>query len=291
VIRHLAILFLGALWLTGCSAPDPLAEHEWPQALPALWEVEDQESGHKAWLFGTVHALPDGLNWQTEAVDSALASAGLLVVEIAGLGDSSRAASEFEARAYSDTLPPLLDRVPAEDRPLVADLLARAGESEASFGRTESWAAAMILSGEIRSGNVAYGVDRALIARGLPVAGLEDHAVQYELFDALPAAEQADMLVAVAREARDYDPVAPLEAWLSGDMESLLALGEAGMLGDAELRAALLDDRNRQWVSIISGRIDRDERPFVAVGAAHMLGENGLPALLEAEGFRVTRTQ
>ena len=91
-------------------------------------------------------------------------------------------------------------------------------------------------------------------------------------------------------EAAD-DPARGLELWLAGDMDGLEALGRAGMLGDPELREALLDARNHAWMNRIAPLVAEGRRPFVAVGAAHMLGAGGLPALLAARGYTVRRVQ
>lgn len=290
MLRRIALWMAGALLLAGCSAPDPLADHDWPDASPALWQITSFE-GEMGWLFGTVHALPDGLDWQSDAVDAAFAQSGLLVVEIAELEDSDLAASEFSSRSNSDGLPALLDRVPPSDRPALERLLEEAGQSESDFARTESWAAALILSGSMRSGDPANGVDRAFLSRADNVAGLEGLARQYAVFDALPQSEQVDLLVSIASESESYDPAASLEAWLTGDMAQLERLGSTGILADPELRDALLDHRNRNWLPAILGHVDGGAKPFIAVGAAHMFGDAGLPALLRAEGYAVTRIQ
>jgi uncharacterized protein YbaP (TraB family) len=53
----------------------------------------------------------------------------------------------------------------------------------------------------------------------------------------------------------------------------------------------LLVDRNQAWVARISGEMAKGRTVFVAVGAAHTVGPDGLAALLEAKGFTVKRVQ
>lgn len=284
------IVLAGALWLASCGAPEAVSDREWPAPSPALWEVVAPD-GDKAWLFGTVHALPDNVEWRTPAFEVAFAAADLLVVEIAELGDTAQSFPVFQRLAYSDGLPPLTRRVTGTDLAAVEALLERAGASESDYAGMETWAAAIVLSGGVRLGDPANGVDRALLASGKQTEGLESFEQQFRVFDTLPQAEQADLLVAVAREATGSDPAAALEHWLEGDLAALEALANAGMLGDPELRAALLDARNRAWLARIVPLIDDGRQPFVAVGAAHMLGSGGLPALLAARGFTVRRLQ
>jgi len=53
----------------------------------------------------------------------------------------------------------------------------------------------------------------------------------------------------------------------------------------------LFTGRNRAWSGRIAAMMEQGARPFVAVGAAHMAGPEGLPALLLAKGYRVARVQ
>lgn len=287
-LLRLCASLLGVVFLASCQIHE--TAEDWPSPAPALWQAESPQ-GQVGWLFGTVHSLPEGLEWKSPPVEDAFARAGLLVVEIADLGNDALSRSVFERLAYMTGLPPLSQRVPPQAQGLVANLIERAGARESDFAQMETWAAALALSAANRLGSPANGVDRQLLGRGKPVAGLESYETQLNLFDALPSAEQADLLVAVAREAAEGDPREALEHWLTGDMAALERHADAGLLADPELRAILLDGRNLAWVDRIVTHIAAGRRPFVAVGSAHMLGESGLPALLAARGFRVQRIQ
>jgi uncharacterized protein YbaP (TraB family) len=288
MILRLFAGLVAALALAACSADEPA--QEWPAPSPALWHVTGPD-GAEGWLFGTVHALPQGATWETPLVDQALDKAGVLVVEVADLGDGQAAQAAFAHRAHSPALPPLTQRFAADQREAVAALIAAAGRTEGDFADIETWAAALLLAGGERLGDPALGVDRALLSRGMAVQGLEGFTAQYDVFDRLPQAEQADLLLAVADEVAAADPAGSLSAWLTGDVAGLERRAFAGMMGDAELRAALLDDRNAAWIAPIAALLDGGRKPFVAVGAVHMLGNTGLPALLAARGYTVTRIQ
>ena len=281
ILRALALA--AALLLAACGK----SEREWPEPTPAMWEVVSPE-GERGWLFGTIHALPEEVRWRTPALDDALAGSGVLVVEIAEVGDAGRAAGAFERYAGGEGLPPLARRVPAEDRADLAALLDRAAMDEEDFAATDTWAAAVTLANAARTLETPQSVDRALAEGASEVVGLESHALQYALFDALPAKEQADLLLALARDGSDEGQ--RVEAWLTGNLSALEA-ASAPLLTDPELREALQSGRNRQWAPRIAALIDSGRRPFVAVGTAHLFGEQSLPALLEAEGYTVRRVQ
>ena len=282
-MRALAAL---ALALAGCGGP----ARDWPDPSPALWEVTGPE-GAQGWLFGTIHSLPEGARWRTPAVDEAFASSSLLVVEVAELGRSDEAGAIFRRLATTPGLPPLTQRVPPAERPALAAFLDRAGMDEDAFSETESWGAALILANSVRRSDSGNGADRALIAEAARVEGLESFEEQYAAFDRLPAAEQADLLAGLAADAEGDFEDRRVTAWLTGDMAALERDSSGGILADPELREALQLSRTRAWAARVGDLLERGERPFVAVGAGHMWGDEGLPALLAARGYAVRRVQ
>ena len=276
-----------ALALAACGTPTE-PERQWPAPSPALWEVAAPD-GARGWLFGTIHALPEELDWRTPALEQALGQSSVLVVEVAELGDAEEAAKQFALRARSPDMPPLLERVPPVDRPALEAALEAAGLEESDLAEVESWAASLQLASALRRYDSANGVDRALIAGADRVIGLESLAEQFALFDTLAPAEQSRLLAEVARESGSAGQEERVEAWLTGDLARLSRDAGEGLLADPALREKLQLARNRAWALQIAALLQAGERPFVAVGAAHMPGAEGLPALLEARGYSVQR--
>lgn len=276
-------ILLAAFALFACSSQPQEAD-------PALWQVEGPD-GHVGWLFGTIHSAPRPLGWETPAVHEALENADVIMVEVGNLANEAEVAATFARLAKSSGQPPLSRRVPQQDRPALAALLGKTGFNDDDFGEMDTWASALTLArNAARDNEAANGVDRAVMAKaaGRPVIELEGATKQLGLFDSLPEREQRDLLSAVVKEAARPDQ--DLSArWRKGDMAAIEAETRTGMLADPELREVLFTGRNRRWTARIAKAIDAGREPFVAVGAAHMAGPEGLPAMLERRGYTVRR--
>jgi len=79
-----------------------------------------------------------------------------------------------------------------------------------------------------------------------------------------------------------------ITAWREGDMEALSDLFVEDMQKESEdLYNSLLVTRNRNWLPVIEKLFAEDGNEFVLVGAAHLVGEDGLLKLLEQRGYQV----
>lgn len=287
----LALALCGALAACG---PRSGVESSVPDSYPALWEVTGEDGSEEGWLFGTIHALPDGTQWRSPEFRDVVARADTLVVEVGNLGDRQRLAEVFQSLAY-DRVPtaPLAQRVSPEWRDELAGLLERAGTDGTRLDAMESWAAALTLAQLAQTGRSENGADLSLLGdfEGRSVVELEGAGAQLAIFDTLPEEEQRDLLDAVIEEAAasQGDEERLANAWKKGDLDRLLALTRVGILADPELKEALLDARNRAWAARIERLLASPEKPLVAVGAGHLLGPEGLPALLAARGYMVRR--
>ena len=289
-MTRLLVALAAAFCLASCAEPASGPAREWPQPSPALWEVTGRH-GEQSWLFGTIHALPDGVEWRTPALERATSAADLLLVEIGNLDDAREARTAFETYAKAPPQAPLTARVAPENRPALKALLERAGMADDDFAQVETWAAALILANSVRQSETGNGVDRALLAEAARVQALETFAQQFERFDRLDADAQDDLLVGVALEAELEASDQRVETWLTGDLASLEAQLAQSVLNRPVLREALIVERNKYFAARIAALMERGFKPFTAVGAGHMLGPEGLPALLAARGYGVRRIQ
>jgi uncharacterized protein YbaP (TraB family) len=287
-----AIAALMLMSLAGCSDAPGRNAADSPPPSPLFYEIASADGTVEGWMLGTIHALPDSTPWQTPAIGGAIGEADLLVVELL-LGDAAARHNVLAELATTPGLPPLDKRVPPDLRPQLAALLDRGDLTSADFTTQETWALAIVLAGIDATGNPANGVDRALIGHftGRPIRELEGLRGQLSLFDRLPEAQQRFMLASVVRESETTrrDPERLQRAWLAGDAATIEAATREGFLADPLLREALLTGRNRRWAEALAPMLEQAPRPLIAVGAAHLVGPDGLVALLKARGYRLRR--
>jgi uncharacterized protein YbaP (TraB family) len=281
---------LAALLLAAMPARGDEAGH-----LVTLWRIAGDTNS--VYLLGSIHMLREQDHPLPDVIDRVYDDAEVVVMELDmdDLDPAATQASFNRAGVMTDgtTLRDLMgdelfeqaERAAAEiDIPL--DLLAQ----------SEPWLAAMTVELMMlyRIGfNPVLGVEMTLsqraISDGKPVEGLETVEEQLAFLDGLPLEAQREMLLqtlaqgAALREAAD-DLV---HAWRYGDTATL----EAGLLDSMgeqeELLAALVTERNRRWTETIATWLDDDRDYLVVVGALHLVGEDGVPALLDKAGFGI----
>ncbi len=287
----LAFIATALLLLSACSDGKPMAQ----SGGPALWRIE--KAGQRAYVFGTIHVLPDDVAWETPVLRQAMEASDRLVLEAGGLDDADGTQRIFDQMGQSDGLPPIADRLPAAQRPALRALLKRGDIDEADASGYESWAAALQLATVIQSGqrlSGANGVEPVLTAafraEDKPVLGLETVSDQFAVFDRLPENVQRRLLADTVEQSgagdAGYDRM--VRTWLKGDIPAIARDFVAQIAPEPELAGPLLADRNRKWaarIPLLPGR------PFIAVGAAHLAGPGNLLTLLKEAGYRIERIQ
>ncbi len=267
------------------SIPAPAA------AEPAVWTIRDADS--TIVLFGSVHLLPGGLDWRPATLDAALAEADDLWFET--LTDD--AASSLAARRLG-VLPAgesLTARLTPEGRARLQRQAERLGLSPAAVDHLRPWLADLTLSVAALLQDGAFadaGVERTL-ETAAPSATRRYFESPAEQIDFLAGAPEADQLASLEETLRQLDEDPELftrlvRAWLAGDQAAIEQLGVAPIRTlSPVLYERLLAGRNRRWAEIILARLAGSGRTVMVVGAGHLTGPDGVPALLRARGVAV----
>lgn len=292
----LVVLLLGA-----CSKPQQQPIEIEGQGAPALWKVTASDGkGGTGWLFGTVHSLPPDVHWEGPELGAAIRASDGLLIEVNGLQHKDDVARIFAHMGITGSQPPLRNRVPESHRKAIDELISRSNVPSEMLDQMKTWAAMLTLATSSRNDwglAPGSGVEERLQLRfgadDKSIQGMETIEQQFTMFDRLPESDQRAMLVQMldsnATARVDYEKM--LADWMAGRSDQVLDKANDGLLSSPRVREALLDSRNRAWVEEIARRLARGEQPFVAVGAGHMAGPGGVPALLQAKGYKVERVQ
>lgn len=260
-----------------------------------LWKIQSP-GGQTSYLFGTYHLVgSDYLNTHKK-VEEAYKNAQTVVVET--VIDSS----QLMQVAMISLMPEhsLKELVNSADYELLREEIKEVtGADLALFDKVKPMALsamyAMALAQEATPVGLSQGgqpIDLYFAANGKKtgkkVVPLETMLEQAEiLFGSSPVEEQAHSLVQMVKE-KDTGEDLTEEIIRSYEEEDLNRMWElTDTLGDAYGDMALLvDDRNQKWVPLLKPLLD-EGNTFVAVGALHLPGAQGLIALLRKEGYQV----
>jgi uncharacterized protein YbaP (TraB family) len=259
---------------------------------PALWQVSDKDT--TIYLFGTVHALPQGKNWFDGRIERAFNASDELVTEI----DMTLAGGSAQALQSASQLPAdqsLRALMSADNRQQYEAALVGLGLPVEALDRYEPWFAAVTLSlmPLLRSGyDPQSGVELSLGGRAgeKKRAALETVEEQVALFDGLPQEAQLEFLDETVEKIPEATTTldAMVAEWLEGDAIELANMLNAE-LTDPVLYDRLLTARNANWAGWIENRLEQPGTVFIAVGAGHLAGKGSVQDQLKQRGLGVKR--
>lgn len=311
----LRALFLPALLAFGLAgaalaAPTDLAAPTVEDGMPygdgVLWKVE-RPGEDPSYLFGTIHLNRDDILAVPDAVKKALAGSRSASFEV--LFDTTNA--KVMARAYFTGGQRTLDALIGPE--LFADVVAAAepyGLTVHHLRHMKPWAL-MLLFDSVPSVYEDEDEGKPILdvwlfeqaeEKGIPTFGLESMRQHLSPFMDIPLEDQRLMIKSILkRQTTDQTEAERRHAemvrrYLDGDIDGILAMAEEDekalspeeqVLAD-DLMERLLDDRNHLMVERMLPRLE-EGKAFVAVGAGHLPGEEGVLKLLTDRGYSVQR--
>ena len=260
-----------------------------------LWKVSNEK--HSIYLLGSIHYLKQEHYPLRQPILDALDHSQRLVLEIDLNSAKPQAAQRatMEKAVYRDATT-LQQNIDADTYRLVGERAVQLGIDMQVLSPMKPWFVALTLMAiklDKLGLNHNLGVDRYLADRaqqsGKTTSGLETLEFQIGLLDQLSRRDQELLLKEMVRELDllDHNINLIVQAWLTGDRESLESSLLEGMREYPDIHQKIIVDRNRRWSAQIEKLLEQGGGAMVVVGAAHLVGTDGVVDLLKARGYKL----
>lgn len=289
-LRYTAWLFL--LMLCALASMPSHAETAMPFSKGLLWKVEGAPTTRPSYVFGTVHSDDPRVAQPPAPVSEALRGARVFIMEM--LFDESNIAAMAQSMFASDGRSLKSRLTPAEYATAVR-AFAQRGIPEQIVQNIAPWAAMATLSIPPSQGGVPLDLvlHSNAVAAGKPAQGIETAAEQLAMFTNMSESDQIALLKLtlqdLPRQTQIYDELFRL--YTQRDLAGIMKFSERHGPKDPALMkrmmGSMIDMRNQRMVDRVQNEL-RNGGAFVAVGAMHLPGENGVLNLLKRRGYKVS---
>jgi uncharacterized protein YbaP (TraB family) len=269
-----------------------------------LWKVES--NGGPLYLLGSIHAVNKSVYPLPAAMEKAFLDCDTVAVEVDILPEKPTYDPVEIFESYMDTaLYPegetLQRHISKDTYRLLMKEFERYGIDPFEIQQIRPWALASVISGfETAKAQLdpELGIDRHFLSRAKfrnkKVFELESMEFQAKLFGGFSDKEQEMYLLATLKDVtNEFSKInLMLSAWRSGDIKALESLINASYPIGSDLgvfRKKILTERNKGMLQKIEYLMQEQGTDLVIVGAAHLLGDDGLVTLMRNKGYKIVR--
>ena len=272
-----------------------LAAEQHQNAKHTLWEVTTDHN--TVYLLGSLHLLKSTNYPLADAIEDAFDDSEVVVFEL-DLDEANNPAIQL-AMLNKGSLPEgvtLQETLNAETYALAAKKANELGTDIALLQGFEPWMFALTLASLklVALGfDSAQGVDRYFFTKarqiGKPVIGLETMEFQINLFDRLSSADQEAIVhqTLLDLDILEQEMDSIVTAWEHGDVAELDDVLLKSFKEYPTIYRKFIVQRNKKWMKKIRPFFKKTDDYMIIVGAGHMVGDEGLVALLKKKGYRV----
>lgn len=258
-----------------------------------LWEIKGKKVKSPSYIMGTMHMIPKEKFLFPEHAKQKVRNSEVLVMEIGGITENANIVQHMMLDTgivfdyFSDAQLDTLFRYTKKELDYDEEKM------RLMFGKMKPLVIMQLLSKNAFGENPeSYELTLEEIAKtdSLEIKGLETIEEQVAIFDEIPIEKQVEMLMATLRqqgnEARSGTDEL-IDIFLTQDIDSIHSFTTSSGSDMQALEQGLLINRNENWIPQIRKLIKKN-RCFIAVGAAHLGGPNGVIQLLRDEGYELT---
>ncbi|MBI3135712.1 MAG: TraB/GumN family protein [Bacteroidetes bacterium] len=282
------ILFLSAMFMAVVSCS---ADVEVEDGNSLLWKIEG--NGCKpSYIFGTMHMIEEEYFNMSEALIEKIKTSDAIIMEVGGMPNpidamnmmmlDSGTVHDFFTKEQMATLLEFMDK----------ELKTDPETFHAVYSNMKPFLILQAISQGFFSENaVSYDLNIMAIAKqnNIPLIGLETIEEQLSFFDAIPPAEMADLIMQSVENFDDEKKETQklMKIYAEQNVEKMIPVMKKQSPEFMKFEDIFLTNRNKNWIPKLKEEM-ASKHCFVAVGAAHLFGENGILKLLENEGYTVT---
>ncbi|MGM0612976.1 MAG: TraB/GumN family protein [Bacteroidota bacterium] len=276
VFRFLLIALLASSMWTSATSQSTLEKS-------LFWKINHPETEHTSYLFGTMHALPEDDFSIPDILREKIAEADVMYQEIDMASVDQMEVLNKMMLPEGKTLKQLL---PEEEYKEFSAMLKEFNipQSQLDFlSKMKPIASYGIILNTILENPKVYEKELTAIAKekGTETKGLETMDFQIALFDSIPMTKQINMFY---KSDFEKEIQKQINTYKNQDINQMYHSVKSSEYGNLEKQ--LLTRRNQKWADTLSLKMT-DKPVFIAVGAAHLAGENGLIPLLRSKGYSV----
>lgn len=259
------------------------------------WKVTGRQGA--IYLIGSVHLLTKDFYPLNPALEAAYKDSDLLVEEV-DIGEMTGTGPQLSmlTRGMQPSSQPLDKVLSPATMALLTKKATDLGMPIEALKRFKPWMIALTIEAmewQKAGFDPELGLDKHFYEQaqrdGKAVQGLETVEYQIARFDEMPM-ELQDHLLAETLKSIDTEQASMsrlIQSWRSGDAPAVERIVLKDLQQEPQLYERLLVERNKNWMPKLDALFARPGRAMVVVGAAHLVGPDGLLTMLKAKGYRV----
>ena len=260
-----------------------------------LWKVTGK--GGVVYLVGSVHLLPKDFYPLNPLLETAYKDSDLLVEEV---DLAEMMAPEMQLSLLTRGQLPSSDSLDKILSPTTMELLKKRLDTLGALAqplmRLRPWLLALMIDSlewQKQGFDPNFGLDKHFYDQAKEdnkaVKGLETVNDQISIFESMSARQQDQLLAETLKdiETEQANLNKMIAAWRIGDAAAVEKIVLTDIQKESDLYQRLLVNRNKNWLPRIEELFARKGHALVVVGAAHLVGPDGLLAMLEAKGYTI----
>jgi len=290
-MKYAIIILLYCFGVAGCHAQQDHSFVKQKNNNTLLWQISGKGLQHPSFLFGTFHLLcKDDIHF-SEPLKEAVKQSDEMYMEL-DMDDPSTLLGGMlymnmkDGKKLSDLY------TPEEYKKLQTYFNDSLNTPMMLFQRAKPYFLVALIYPKMMNCESPAGVEEELLKLAKEdkkeIKGLETMQFQASVFDSIPYEWQAKELLknidSFSVYKNEFDEMVHL--YKNQELDSMQSMVGASEFGSDKYEDLLLNDRNKKWVKELN-EIMKRESVFVAVGAGHLSGDNGLINLLKKEGYDV----